>query len=125
MKKNAESLTPGQKKQLEGILLKKDKEFSDALEEVLDEYFPKMYGSPKKAANKRSQALMLFVAANQLHQKRMAEEVKRAREDEKKNFVGETVNLVKEHTARILNQFKLGMDKVREETEEVIIHLIK
>lgn len=46
----------------------KDRKFFIALEEVLDEHFPKIYEEGEaKRLNKRGQALSLFAAANLLH----------------------------------------------------------
>ncbi len=65
---------------------KRDVVFFRELEEVLDEYFPKIEeeGAAKKA-NKRGEALMLFSAANDLHSRLLSQAEARGRESALKN----------------------------------------
>lgn len=68
--------------------IKRDIKFSNALEEVLDEYFPKMYEeTPEKIANKRSEALMLFAEANILHNQALLSQEKELKGEIGKHYI--------------------------------------
>ena len=64
--------------------IERDQKFFVELEEVLDEYFPKVEEEgEEKIRTKRSEALVLFAQANIIHSQRLAEELRTAREEGK------------------------------------------